>query len=427
MLVQSNSRVVAYVGGYGSGKSYGGAVASMRLAAVNAGLEGMLIAPTHKMLVRVTLPSFMRIAGSAVIDHNKYEARIDLINGSRIWYGSADSPGSLEGSNLSWWWLDEARLVSGEAYRILLGRLRVGNAPLLQAVVTTTPVAGGWLQDEFGTGRPDRQTIHSSSRENTHLDASFVDELLASYSPAQARAYVDGEWVSLSGAVYPEYDAESHIVDYTPDPSLPVVAGLDFGFRWPAVVYGQILDTPRMLGTVAAPAGSLVIFDEDMAESISTESLASRIALRFQASGDLSLSWIACDPAGAISGEASETAGDFDVRALRVGLADGGLGHVKLRYAWGRGSAALRQINTGIEKVRARLMNARQETRLYFARSLGTAGRGCLRAVPAYSYYEGSTRTIRGEKSGQICHCNDALRYLVRHLDIGAARVEQWA
>ena len=137
-LWDSRDRVVGFVAGYGSGKSYGGGAKALQLALANPGLEGMIVAPSHRMLVRVALPAFKRFAKPLIVDENKHDGRIELCNGSVIWLGSVDSPGSCEGSNLAWLWGDEARLwdAGGEAYRILLGRLRDGNASQLQMVLT---------------------------------------------------------------------------------------------------------------------------------------------------------------------------------------------------------------------------------------------------------------------------------------------------
>lgn len=430
-LIHATDYVVGLIGGYGSGKSEGGGNKAVQLAVANPGYDGMIVAPTHKMLIRVTLPAFKRAAGKLIREHYKADQYFEMRTGGSVWYGSADSAGSLEGTNLAWWWLDEARLLqSREAYDILLGRLRIEDAPLTQGVITTTPVAGGWLQDEFDGGKPGRRCIHTSSRENWYLKKGYVDNLLASYSPAQARAYIDGEWVTLSGAVYPEYDTARHVVDYLPDPALPVIAGLDFGFRWPAVVYAQQLEHAQTMSNgVMAPPGSLVVFSEDVPDDISTESLAIRVAERFRVGGGLRLDWIACDPAGSLLSpySSAESSGLTDVTALKRGLADAGLGGVRVRYVYGKGSGPIRGIGTGIEKVRARMLNARGETRLFFARSLGTQSRrGLLRALPAFAYADGTSTPIRGKASGQIDHVLDGLRYLVRHVDMAHARVEQW-
>lgn len=431
-LWDSTDRVVGMVAGYGSGKSHAGGAKALQLALANPGREGMIVAPSHRMLVRVALPAFMRYAKPLVAEYNRHDGRISLLNGSTVWLGSVDSPGSCEGSNLAWIWGDEARLwdAGGEAYRILLGRLRDGGASLLQMVLTTTPKAGGWLQREFDSGMTDRATIRSSSRENTFLADGYVDNLLASYSEAQARAYVEGEWVTLEGGVYPEFDRAKHLIDYVVPDGADVIGGVDFGFRWPAAVFavpypiGGTLPSGEIL-----PPQSLVVFDEIVDDNMSTEALGARIATMYPAGGRNKLTWLGCDPAGAShSSSASEHGGILDVVALRNGMADAGI-RPGIRYVRGSGASVLRSINTGVEKVRGLMRNAKGETRIYFARSMESTRsyRGLVRSIPSYVYKTGTSVPLKGQHADQCDHVMDALRYMIRHYGMVGASVEQYA
>lgn len=419
-LLESTAPIVGFIAGYGAGKSHGGAVKALQLATVNQGMEGMIVSPTHKMLVRVTLAAFLKLAKNIIVEHHKQEQRIDLCNGSRVWYASADTPGSLEGSNLAWFTLDEARLVSQEAYNILLGRLRVGAAPLLQGVVTSTPTAGGWLQKEFDNGPEGRQVIRSSSRDNHFLAPGYVENMMSSYSAAQVKCYIDGEWNVLEGQVYPEFDRELHMIDFVPQNDWPTVCGVDFGVRYPAVIYAQIAQDHRRFGSTMVRKGSLVCFDEDLTGMLSSESLGMRIA-RTAAANRLNIEWIACDPAGAtLSSSASEHGGIMDVIALKNGLAAEGV-HAPIRYVRGQNTKMIRSINNGVEKVRGRLLNAKGETFIYFANSLQTGKnreRGVMRMLVGLTYAPGSHKILRGAAANQLCHIGDALRYMVRHIDL---------
>jgi hypothetical protein len=419
-LLSSTSRVVGYIGGYGSGKTRGGGCKAVQLALINGAGEGMIVAPSYKMLIRVTLPAFLAAAGGLVVEHHKQEARVTLANGARIWLGTTDDPSSLEGSNLSWFWLDEGRLASWEAFRILLGRLRVDEAKLLQGVVTSTPAAGTWLEREFCVGKKDRQLIKVSSRDNPFLADGYVDNLLSSYSEREARAYIDGEWLHLDrNRLYPEYDPELHVVDWTIDNNLPIVVGVDFGYRWPAIIYGQITQTDKSVGGRHIPKNSLIVVDEEMRDGVPTEMLGQIIAQRF----GQKISWIACDPAGSnFSSQAAQHRGLTDVQALRSSLSDNGC-HAGIRYLHWKGAQHLRSVNGGIEKIRGMLKNGKGETRLFFSSSLiGKAGyRGVLKSMANMTWRKDTLKPLRGDPAENLDHANDALRYLVRHLDLAPA------
>ena len=417
--------VVALIGGYGSGKTQGGAYKLLALAAENAGLPGMVVAPTHKMLIRVTLPAFLDAAKHAIKDRNKNEQWVDLVNGSRIWYGSADRPRALEGSNLAYWWLDEGALVSYDAYRILLGRLRLDNARRLQGVITTTPTAGGWLRREFDAEKSERYYKRAPTWENVYNDPRFIDNLLETYSRDEVAAYVEGKWVSLTGLVYPEFSRTKNVVKWTPSPALPVLLGIDFGYRWPSVVYGQQVKQATRAGDKIIPAGSVVIFDEDTVENISTDGLARRIAHRIPYFGDLRLGRIAVDPAGSShSNAASEQGGISDVNALRHALREEGHVAPEIVYIRGAGSSILRSVNTGLEQVRGMLCNSKGIRTLFYDEKLMHGNkRGVARGKEIYSWRADKQSPLKGDRAEQCDHAQDAERYLVRHLNMQRAGV----
>ncbi len=110
----STARVAAMLGGYGSGKSRALAEKMLDLAAANPGCDGMLVAPTWGVLHKTTLRQFYDVsdpdAGACprelVAEVNAGKRYIRLVNNARIYYASADRPGTLEGANLAFFGLD---------------------------------------------------------------------------------------------------------------------------------------------------------------------------------------------------------------------------------------------------------------------------------------------------------------------------------
>lgn len=428
--MEMTARWALFVGGYGSGKTYGGALAFFKLCEANPGKTGFIAAPTMSLLKRNALAAFYEIAGHCIVaeNHAQDERWIELSNGVVIYYGSCDRPKSLEGTNCTMIWADEAQDISYESFRVLAARLRI-DGPKRQGLLTGTPKAGTWLRREFDGGKKNREMIRVNTRENIYNADDYVDEQLAFLSESLALAYVDGHWMSHSGVVYPEFNRDLHVIPYRPDPSLPVFVGVDFGFVHPAAVFAQ--ETKKLLryGDKVVQPGSLVVFDEDVVEHITTEGLAHRIANKFAVNGrqTLRIEWIGCDPAGAsFSSSAAEQAGITDVTALRRGLKAEGL-TPRIRYAHGKGSAALRSINTGIEKKRGLLLNANGETRLYYAENLldDKTGRGIIASNESYQWNKDGTAPIKGEKADHVDHVNDSERYLERHWDSAGIRVSK--
>jgi hypothetical protein len=412
-FLDAQERVVALLGGYGSGKSRGLAEKVLDLAAANPGCDGLIVAPTWGILHKVTLRAFYDPsdpdAGACprelVAEYHAGKRYIRLVNDCRIYFGSADRPGTLEGANLAFFGLDEARLARQVAWKILLGRLRDQRAKRLQAAVVSTPLAG-WLQEEFGSQKTDRRVIHASTRENAHhLAPGFIEDLERTYSAREARVLIDGEFGLLVGAVYEEFERKTHLLDWTYDPRLRTVEFWDFGYRRPYVGWAQYVPAGWALpgGGRMHSAGAWVIFDELTDENLSTELLAGKAKTK-----GYSVERIWCDPAG--DGMQSAT-GMTDVLAVRAHRCVGTRPEIRFTT-----DPKWRHIPNGIGIVRGLLRNARQEIRLYVARSLDKpkATRGVVKDLEGYAYPEAKDGKPVGDlpvKDGLHDHGCDGIRY----------------
>jgi hypothetical protein len=384
------------------------------LAALNAGCDGMIVAPTWGVLHKTTLRQFFDVddpeAGACprglVAEVNAGKRYIKLKNGTRIYYGSSDRPGTLEGANLAFIGLDEARLVKPAAWKVLLGRLRDRRAKRLQACITSTPLAS-WLKEEFGSQKPDRFVVHGSSRENAHnLAPGFIEDLERTYSAREARVLIEGEFGLLVGAVLEEFERKTHLIDWKYDSRFRTLETWDFGFRRPAVVWAQVLPagTPIPGHGVAPPGGAYVLFDEIVRDNVTTEVVAMEAKQR-----GYKVDRIYCDPAG----DGTQSAvGLTDVSVLKDTRCSGGQPTIR----WTT-EPRFRHIPYGISLLRGLLRNTRGEIRLYVARSLDKpkAQRGVVKDFEGYAYPEPKDGKSMGDeplKDGLHDHVVDAVRYL---------------
>lgn len=410
-FLASRARHVAFFGGYGSGKTRAGAEMALDLACANPGCAGIVVSPTWQMLQRTTLRTLREaIPRQIVASEHLSERRIRLVNGADVFFGSADKPGSLEGTNLAWAWLDEARLVSAESWRVLQGRVRDARARRLQLVVTTTP-ATGWLS-EFFDGSEGRAHFHGSTAENAaNLAPGFLDSLRRSYSQRLAEALIDGRFAMISGAVYSEWDESRHLVDWDDDGRHALLLGVDVGVRSPAVVAAHLVARPTITrcGSIV-PAGSLVVVDEWVPDETPTIRLAPAMRQRWP---DPQAVYV--DKAG---GARDQAGGASSIHYL---AAEYGAGIVRAET-----DPARTWIPHGVALVQARLAPVGGgRPHLYVSRRLvdGPA-RGIVRAMRGYRYPEGrSGRAISDHpwKDGTHDHVADALRYLV----LGAERADE--
>jgi hypothetical protein len=406
---RSRAKVKAFLAGYRGGKTRAGAEESFVLACENEGLDGMIVAPTWGILHKVTLRSFFdaeartgACPADVIADHNVGKRYIELLNGSRVYYGSADRPGTLEGTTLAWWWLDEARLTRPEAWRILVARLSNPRACRLQGIVTSTP-SPGWLYEQFNAEQEDREVFHGSTRENAHnLPKGYVADLERTYSAREVRVLIEGEFGLLVGAVYEEFERKHHLVDWTYNARFRTVEFWDFGYRRPYVGWAQhVPGGMEIPGRGKAPfGGAWVIFDELADDNITTDALADKAKARGYA-----VESIVCDPAGDGTQAATGLSDVSVLRDKRPGL--------RVRFLT---DPRWRHIPTGIGLVRGMLRNQRGETRLWVARSLDKpkAARGIVKDLEQYAYPEAKDGHPVGDtpiKDGLHDHGCDAVRY----------------
>ena len=193
----SGEAVRLFMGGIGSGKTRAGAVEILRQP---SGSLGMVLAPTYPMLRDSTQRTFFEICNLAesrgaklIREHSAQKQETTLVNGTVILWRTANHPDRLRGVNASWAWLDEAREMEEEVWRIALGRIRVGTP---RAWITTTPVGA-----QHWTAKLDAHVTRARTRDNVHLPAEYVERLEATYDERWRRQELEGEVVDWSGGL----------------------------------------------------------------------------------------------------------------------------------------------------------------------------------------------------------------------------------
>ena len=192
---QDTSRIRAFVGGVGSGKSFAGVVEVLRQPPRTVGL---ISAPTYPMLRDSTQRTFFELCPPALIsEHNKSENRTELANGSTILWRSADDPDRLRGPNLSWAYVDECAYVSEDVWRVIIGRLR--RAPG-RAWATTTPAGHNWFFNWFMLEQPDYSVHFGRTSANPYNLAGYAESLARQFEgdPTYAAQELDGQFVDTS-------------------------------------------------------------------------------------------------------------------------------------------------------------------------------------------------------------------------------------
>ena len=233
-------RMVAFVAGYGAGKSRTMAAWATCMALDNPNTVGVLFAPTgplvRDVLIR-TLEDYWEHMGI------EYEFRASPLPEFKVFLPlgpvvilcrSMESWQRIIGINASFIGADEIdtskQELASRAVEKFLGRLRAGERR--QIGMFSTPEGYGvlWKLFEDEGDRPDRQLYRAKSTDNPHLPEDFIEGMRANYPPALLKAYLDGEFCNLTAAaVYPDFDRELNKSEVErPDENDVIWVGVDF-------------------------------------------------------------------------------------------------------------------------------------------------------------------------------------------------------
>lgn len=192
------SKFRAFSGGISSGKTFAGAIEILRQPARSV---GMVVAPTFPMIRKASLKTFLELAKPAglIKSFNKADWEMELVNGSTIYWASADNPDSLRGPNLGWFWMDEGAFCSFETWLIMIGRLR--RSPGRGWMTTTPQGKKHWLYKELV--KPGKIAVHkASTASNKFVARDFVESLGGHGSTSWQLQELEGEFVDDGGAMF---------------------------------------------------------------------------------------------------------------------------------------------------------------------------------------------------------------------------------
>lgn len=202
-LIESTNRLVAMVGGYGSGKTRGAAYKSLQLILANpAGIPGVFVEPTYAMVRDVAVRGFQEAYAEMNVP-TWYKANESIMNvGERsdILFRSGDRPELLVGLNVAWAGLDEPAIQPEEVAKALNSRIRHPKATLRQLFFTGTPEGYNWFFE--WCQQADMEVVRARTQDNPFLPVEYVQGLIDHLSPEEQRAYLNGEFVSFDGAWY---------------------------------------------------------------------------------------------------------------------------------------------------------------------------------------------------------------------------------
>jgi len=430
-------------GGFGAAKTTTGVNVLAKAMAINRqagpGARYGLVSSDGAQLRHVTMAGLEGVINGAtgwagpfrknpaIASFNWMAKRLTTIWGDElVWATGHDGAKSLEGGEFACILTDEATLYLPEAQRRIRERLRQTGYPVRFVLNTYTPQPGrslSWLHERC-RGLVDGVPSHAGvlrlampTRANAaNLPPDYIDSLREMYSPQMARAMLEGEFVLLSGLVYPDM-GEANVIDYDPDGDreLPLTVGWDPGYRRPFLALVQEFD-PSLW----------VAFSELALADMSTEQQAHELARHPAVKGRSHLTLI-MDPAGKA---VQSTTGTSDYLTMSNTLRDYGIA-CTLKTAE---HPEDRIITVGCERLRAWMCSAMGVRRFFVARHLQGARHrrghdnqpvvGIWQALTEQPLKDGSDEPDRSVRWDAWSHPCDVARYLAVNL-AGFKRVDR--
>jgi hypothetical protein len=408
-LLESTSPFVLLAGGWGAGKSVALGFKALQLNRANCGLPGLWVAQTWGALFANNIDPWLerlkilpKMLWPKVVGRGSPEPIIRFPDGSKIWLGSAEHPGGYDGKNVAYMLGDGLEHWSLKAYQISASRVRLKKAKRAQRCYSANPKMN-WMYDEFASGKEGRQLIRAPTRENArNLVSGYENDIRGSYSPRMQKAMLDGEFTTLEGAVYEQFDGKPEspwFVDFDPTPDrlarMPVHIAFDPGFRRPSCLF------------IALPRPDCgIVFDEINADGVSDMAMVEMINQRKYPIDEI---W--CDPAG----DATQSAAAMDTFSSLRTVIPRPSNRCVLRSIVDQ----FRSVSWGVDKLRVMLGGYEGlPIRIHFARRLIAIERGkprgIVRDLGSYKYpEEKDDKSVSDDplKDGIHDHSCDALRY----------------
>lgn len=212
-------------------------------------------------------------------------AECQIPGGGRIVFLSVDSGADgFQGASVDLCWFDEEpadqRVVNEALMRLVDRRGR--------CVFSMTPLRGmTWLYDRWIREPPSDARVHwIHGVDNPHLPEGALERLLRQYGPHERAARARGEWTTLEGRIYSDFQRVTHVIPSQElDPAFPRFFGMDFGVRAPCAIVVCVMD-PR--------TETLHVVDEHYQTQWTISQHAQKIHELIEKHGEPE--WIVCDP-----------------------------------------------------------------------------------------------------------------------------------
>lgn len=232
----------AYVGGYGSGKTFVGCLDLLIFFSRYPGTKQGYFGPTYPSIRDIFYPTFEEAAHlmGFRVEVREGNKEVHIYRG-RQYYGtvicrSMELPKTIVGFKIARALVDEIdtlpKAKANRAWIKIIARMRLAIDGVVNSIgVTTTPEGFMFVYEKFANNPTQSYSmVQASTYENEqYLPDDYIDSLKEDYPEHLISAYLDGRFVNLtSGTVYRSYNRIAHRSTETVRDKEPLFIGMDF-------------------------------------------------------------------------------------------------------------------------------------------------------------------------------------------------------
>ena len=215
-----NTKFRAYVGGFGSGKTFVGCLDLLVFAGKYPGTVQGYFGASYPSIRDIFYPTFEEAAGlmGFRVEIKESNKEVHIYRGPK-YYGtvicrSMDRPDSIVGFKISRALVDELDVLTTDkadkAWKKIIARMRLVIDGVQNSIgVTTTPEGFKFVYRQFALNPTESYSmVQASSYENAKfLPPDYIESMLETYPKELCNAYIGGQFVNLtSGTVYKSYN-----------------------------------------------------------------------------------------------------------------------------------------------------------------------------------------------------------------------------
>ena len=250
-FLTSKKKINAYVGGFGSGKTYSFLHKTFINHITRRNKEGLsngwIIYPTYSLAEEVFIPPFLDILREKGIayDYNVSKHTIKTAYGN-IKIFQMVKPDKIIGVSLSYCGFDEYDISSYKycemAFNKALGRMRDCEDP--EIYICTTPEGMKYTYTlMIEKADENKFLVKGKTKDNFYLPKSYLKLLEENYDKRLLKAYSLGEFVNLQqGQTYYQLNRDTNIREVQYDRSRPVRVGIDWNVDPECAVLFQLYE-----------------------------------------------------------------------------------------------------------------------------------------------------------------------------------------